>query len=453
MGHRILERCFLFTISSLLLIYTLFVATVTFRGLNFTTDHLNKTVLIGYAIIEVLIAPSGLWGIFGAIQNNPFQAKRYVKDHWFSLLVMTIIDGLKIIFSFTTRDHMIKDCMLNKQTKFISCQEITDFNIKGGLIIFGTQELTLLFLGFLASYSANRISEKPKTTQKVESGRRIETVESGRGIETVESAALEPSNSFIRQSSQYMTRRKSIGYNDDNNIMIDVNKPPTMNHLQNVRMLPPIVRSQSFVMPPPIVRSQSFVMPQQQKPIYHQYTSPPMNSNMYPQNLPILMHPPKYQNQQFRNSHLQIVTTDLPRPISLGNMRRSNSQPQFRIFSKEISEYEKEKVPLDTKGPSNIQPSSPSPSPSPSPMSLLSPPISSMSPITDRNTIRHSKSLPMMYNKYSEINNKQISPSLVPSPDNQQYKETNDISNDINSQIVAENENHEFLYLQEINFD
>ncbi|CAG8452852.1 6637_t:CDS:2 [Diversispora eburnea] len=359
MGHRILERSFLFTISSLLLIYTLFVAIVTFRGLNFTANHLNKAVLIGYGIVEMLMAPSGLWGIFGAIQNNPFQAKRYVKDHWFSLIVMTIIDGL--------------------------------------------------FLGFLASYSVNRISEKPKTIQKVESEREIETVES---------TVLEPPNSFIRHSSQYqhMNRRKSIGYNDDNNIMIDVNNPPTMNLPQNARMLPPIVRSQSFV------------MPQQQKPIYHQYTSPLVNSNMYPQKLPILT------QQQFRNSDLQIVTSGssskFNRPISLGNKRRSNSQPQFRVSSsKEILEYEKEKVSLDTKGPSNIQLSSPS---------SLSPPISSISPISliaDRNTIRHSKSLPMMYNKYSEINNKQIPP--VPSLDNQQYKETNDISNDINSQIVT----------------
>lgn len=77
-------------------------------------------------------------------QNNHYLAKRYVKDHWFTLSVMTVIDGIKIIFSFTTRDEMIKYCMVNQKLKFLSCQKITDFNIKGGLIIFGTQEITMV---------------------------------------------------------------------------------------------------------------------------------------------------------------------------------------------------------------------------------------------------------------------------------------------------------------------
>lgn len=291
----------------------------------------------------------------------------------------------------------------------------------------------------MVSYSVNYICEKSKPQK----------VEPERGIETVESVVLEPRNSFVRQPSQYKgqeymtTRRRSIGYynNNNSNIMFDGSKPPIINNPHNAGM------------PSPIVRSQSFVMPQQQKPIYHQYTLPPMNTNMYPQKSPVLMHlQPQNQNQnqqqfyqqsmqQCSDSQLHLVTNGLPNSI-----RRANSQPQLRGEMLE-SPIEKGDISLNTKELSpNIQPSTLSPN-------------SPMSPINEQNSIRHSKSLPI-YNRSSAIDSEQIPPSIVPGPDNQQYETAKDFNkNDINGQIVAKNENHEFhklerqsVYLPEIKF-
>ncbi|CAG8448606.1 10374_t:CDS:2 [Cetraspora pellucida] len=122
-------------------LYTLFVATVTLRRLNITANHLSTPFLIGYAVIEIIVAPSGLFGICGAISNNVFLMNRYARDHWFSVFVLTIIDIIKIILSFTMKNNNINSCFY--EIDEIACEGRVTFNIYAGLVVFGAQEIIL----------------------------------------------------------------------------------------------------------------------------------------------------------------------------------------------------------------------------------------------------------------------------------------------------------------------
>ncbi|CAG8568189.1 7174_t:CDS:2 [Acaulospora morrowiae] len=137
-----------------------------------TANHLNGPLLISYGIVEVIISPSGLWGIFGGIQDNVYLAKRYVKDHWFTLLVMTTIDIAKISLSLTSRERMIRSCMGSDVNtgRLDSCMNVADFNIWAGIVIFGVQEVAMISLGLMTVLSVRQIEMKPKEKEKVPPG-------------------------------------------------------------------------------------------------------------------------------------------------------------------------------------------------------------------------------------------------------------------------------------------
>ncbi|CAG8757117.1 22463_t:CDS:2, partial [Cetraspora pellucida] len=142
-------------------LYTLFVAIVTLRRLNLTANHLSTPFLIGYAVIEIIVAPSGLFGICGAISNNVFLMNRYARDHWFSVFVLTIIDIVKIILSFTMKNNSIESCMSSSdEIDEITCEGRVNFNIYAGLVIFGAQEIILVVLGLIVWFCAKRVSQK-----------------------------------------------------------------------------------------------------------------------------------------------------------------------------------------------------------------------------------------------------------------------------------------------------
>ncbi|CAG8628085.1 13925_t:CDS:2 [Gigaspora margarita] len=93
---------------------------------------------------------------------------RYSRDHWFSVVVLTIIDAVKIILSFTMKDHTINSCITNPididERSF--CENKADFDIKAGLVVFGAQEIILIALGFLTWYCVKRVSQKPTNQKK-----------------------------------------------------------------------------------------------------------------------------------------------------------------------------------------------------------------------------------------------------------------------------------------------
>ncbi|CAI2171629.1 14134_t:CDS:2 [Funneliformis geosporum] len=160
---RTLARVTVFLVSVSLLLYSIFVATVTFIKLNFTASHLSEPLLIGYGVIFVIIAPSGLWGIIGSTQNNSELYDRYLRDHWFSSGVVTIMDGIKIVLSFTMKNDSIKTCLTptdSSEAAIGECRRRVEFNQKAGLIIFGAQEFFLIVLGILVWFSCKRIARK-----------------------------------------------------------------------------------------------------------------------------------------------------------------------------------------------------------------------------------------------------------------------------------------------------
>ncbi|CAG8641734.1 14655_t:CDS:2 [Acaulospora morrowiae] len=164
----ILASVILFCIAVIVLTYILFVATVTFLGLNFTTSHLSQPLLIGYAVILVLLSPGVFSGIFGAyyviiLPRTASLVDRYVKDFYLTFSVITIIDVIKIILSFTWKKHSLESCINgSKSTHDViqDCYDAIDFNIQAGLIIFGAQEVILVCLGIYARYCAKRIIQE-----------------------------------------------------------------------------------------------------------------------------------------------------------------------------------------------------------------------------------------------------------------------------------------------------
>ncbi|CAG8547577.1 5115_t:CDS:2 [Acaulospora colombiana] len=119
-----------------------------------------------------MVSPSGLWGIFGGIQNNVYLARRYVKDHWFALLVLTLIDVAKITLSLMSREQMVKNCVGSDVTDghIENCENVADFDTRAGIVIFGAQEVIMIALGLITILSVKRIEVKPKEERKSSTG-------------------------------------------------------------------------------------------------------------------------------------------------------------------------------------------------------------------------------------------------------------------------------------------
>ncbi|RIA98516.1 hypothetical protein C1645_95845 [Glomus cerebriforme] len=151
MSRRTLARTIIFFVATFLMLYALTIAAISFRGLNITAFHLSQPLLIGYGIFWLIVAPSGLWGIFGSIQNNSELFNRYLRDHWFSSALISTVDIVKIVFSFTMKDNSIQKCLASTDRSDISienCHKKVDFSQKAGLVLFGIQGSFLLQTSF-----------------------------------------------------------------------------------------------------------------------------------------------------------------------------------------------------------------------------------------------------------------------------------------------------------------
>ncbi|CAG8678592.1 8681_t:CDS:2, partial [Gigaspora rosea] len=200
-------------------------------GLNITANHLSTPFLIGYAVIEVIVAPSGLFGICGAISGNIFLMSRYSRDHWFSVVVLTIIDAIKIILSFTMKDHTINSCITNPididERNF--CENKADFDIKAGLVVFGAQEIILIALGFLTWYCVKRVSQKSTNQKKRKSEKKKNPKEID--MEVQEPHVANDVTSIV--STDILEKRQNM---DENSLIANPPSPffrrPTLNHRQ-----------------------------------------------------------------------------------------------------------------------------------------------------------------------------------------------------------------------------
>lgn len=60
-----------------------------------------------------------------------------MRDHWFSSALISTIDVIKIVFSFTMKNNSIQKCMNETPTE--NCNKKVDLFQKAGLIAFGVQ--------------------------------------------------------------------------------------------------------------------------------------------------------------------------------------------------------------------------------------------------------------------------------------------------------------------------
>ncbi|CAG8676340.1 10445_t:CDS:2, partial [Paraglomus occultum] len=72
-----------------------------------TTLHLSQPLLTGYSSVYAIASPLGLWGIIGSSQNRTYLVSRYMRDHWFATVMLTIADAIKVVFSFLRADNTI----------------------------------------------------------------------------------------------------------------------------------------------------------------------------------------------------------------------------------------------------------------------------------------------------------------------------------------------------------
>ncbi|CAG8546266.1 1675_t:CDS:2, partial [Funneliformis mosseae] len=219
MGHT-LARVTVFFVSVSFLLYSLFVATVTFLKLNFTVYHVSEPLRIGYGVILVILAPSGLWGIIGSTQNNSDLCDRYLREHWFSSGVFTIIDGIKVALSFTMKIDSINACVTptdSSQDAIDGCRSKVDFNQIASLIIFGAQEFFLIFLGILVWYSCKRIK---RITKKINEKGKEEA------LERLDLSEVIPDESNVASMNAYDLREQR------QNLPLDrINVQPTSTHV------------------------------------------------------------------------------------------------------------------------------------------------------------------------------------------------------------------------------
>ncbi|CAG8453295.1 5301_t:CDS:2 [Rhizophagus irregularis] len=141
--------------------------------LNQMLQLLIQPLLIGYGVFWLIVAPSGLWGIFGSTQDNTDLCNRYLRDHWFSSAVISTVDIIKIVFSFTMKDNSIQKCL--NETPTGNCGKKVDFSQKAGLIAFGVQGFLMVGLGLLVWFSCRQLSKKKDEKAKVELGHGLET--------------------------------------------------------------------------------------------------------------------------------------------------------------------------------------------------------------------------------------------------------------------------------------
>ncbi|CAB4385332.1 unnamed protein product [Rhizophagus irregularis] len=170
---RTIARTIIFVVATFLMLYSISVAALTFSKINITAFHLSQPLLIGYGVFWLIVAPSGLWGIFGSTQDNTDLCNRYLRDHWFSSAVISTVDIIKIVFSFTMKDNSIQKCL--NETPTGNCGKKVDFSQKAGLIAFGVQGFLMVGLGLLVWFSCRQLSKKKDEKVKVELGHGLET--------------------------------------------------------------------------------------------------------------------------------------------------------------------------------------------------------------------------------------------------------------------------------------
>ncbi|GBC07652.1 hypothetical protein RclHR1_00760022 [Rhizophagus clarus] len=171
---RTLARATILVVAIFLMLYSITVAAISFSKLNITAFHLSQPLLIGYGVFWLIVAPSGLWGIFGSTQNNTDLCNRYLRDHWFSSALISIIDVIKIVFSFTMKDNAIQKCMIEIQTTE-DCRKKIDLFQKAGLIAFGVQGFLMVGLGILVWFCCKQLMKKNDVKAKVEVEHDLET--------------------------------------------------------------------------------------------------------------------------------------------------------------------------------------------------------------------------------------------------------------------------------------
>ncbi|CAG8563809.1 10760_t:CDS:2 [Paraglomus brasilianum] len=206
-------RACIFGISTLLLLYTLAVAVISFRGLNITTLHLTQPFLIGYSIAYAVASPLALWGIIGSLQNRPDLVSRYMRDHWFATVLLTIVDAIKVVFSFLRADNTISVCL--QSTAGDDCNRKVQLSQLLGVIIFGVQELSLISLGILVVYSTRRMLREEKEKRNVNPYRDLEAPINRDGVESL--ATIEVLHRQYAAANS-MPKPSNTSENDSSNI-------------------------------------------------------------------------------------------------------------------------------------------------------------------------------------------------------------------------------------------
>ncbi|CAG8535380.1 4053_t:CDS:2 [Scutellospora calospora] len=267
-----------------------------------TTNHLSNPLLIGYAVLELVVAPSGLFGICGSISNNILLMNRYARDHWFSFIVLTIIDIVKIILSFTMKDNTINSCVngsVDPNDRF-NCQDIANFNIRAGLVVFGAQEIILAVLGSLVWLCVKRVSQKSKDRKnripekqeikeidmEVQESHVANDVASTFSADLLEkrqhmdqdSLIANPPSPFIRRPPLNQRQENQIsneikqGYNSSQNDLrmkenqVNSNITQSSQGFDQIHTAPtrkPLIRSSTLYARPPIVHGHNTMLPSQ----------------------------------------------------------------------------------------------------------------------------------------------------------------------------------------------
>ncbi|CAG8463233.1 9969_t:CDS:2 [Ambispora gerdemannii] len=158
---QISPRFYVFCISALFLCFGIAVAVLTFSGINVTTIHITGPLLICYAAAYLVCAPSGLWGILGASKNNMVLCSRYVRDHWFATVFLSIIEAVKLVFIFTLKDKTIENLIDHNapyETEYPRAEDRVELAQKAAIVQVSIQETLLIASGIVVLYSYRNLS-------------------------------------------------------------------------------------------------------------------------------------------------------------------------------------------------------------------------------------------------------------------------------------------------------
>ena len=107
-------------------------------GNNWIFAGKKITPIQGHAnMITIIDMPPFSWW-----QNRPDLVSRYMRDHWFATVLLTIVDAIKVVFSFLRADNTISVCL--QSTAGDDCNRKVQLSQLLGVIIFGVQELSLV---------------------------------------------------------------------------------------------------------------------------------------------------------------------------------------------------------------------------------------------------------------------------------------------------------------------